>query len=581
MNRFSVFVRKACIFAAIFVATTAQADRACEMTNPIAEFVITSVNTGERIDFDRAGDEWCQQNYSTPTVLGQAIKGSVKQRIQPTKEQPYNDMKVVCYRPPTNPQPNSPICPPLDIDGSCTGFDGSSSTMFVFHAGQPYCGGKNVGPGSCGGGDGYWRCPIAGWLNTEKKVAQCGVGNPVDPAIGRKYQHETDIRLPGGLGYSRLYVSGGGIGAARAAFSGITKVEFNYIDVTNGVNWRNAYSSQLLSIHESQPSDFYARPLTNGSTYIPLEAYLYAIRASGQTHLFQETVLGSGLWTSADDMVDSFSRISGGFLYKDMEKKKFEIYGGDYIYGRQLRKVVSLDGSFHLIQYDSNVNRMTSVEDQFGRKIAFNYGANPRQIAGFTDPDGMNYRYTYTGILLSAINYPDGATKSYFYDEPAYSSALGSGYLTGVQDENGARFGIYSYGTSGRALSTENAGAANKYSFTYTGSDTGNFIGFAGVSTTITDPLGTTRTVSFFPHYGAIGSRSDFVSGNQAAGSGCGAAMQYRQVNDFGLLLSQIDFDGNMTCFSNDGVRRLELARVEGYTSTDSCPAVYSLWIWV
>jgi YD repeat-containing protein len=572
MNARFVVFRVMFIWVSFLFISTARADRTCEMVNPIAEFVITSVNTGAYIDFDQAGDEYCQQNYSSPTVLGHAIKDSVKQRIQPTKESPYNDMRVVCYRPPTNLQPNSPICPPLDVDGSCSGFDGSTRTMFVFHAGQPYCGGKNVGAWGCGGGDGYWRCPLVSYLNVEKKVAQCGVGNPVDPAVGRKFQQETDIRLPGGLSYSRLYISGSSVGAARAAFGTGTRIEFNNIDVSNGVNWRNSYSSQLLSINESQPSAFYARLFSNGSTYVPVDSYLYAIRASGQTHLFQETALGSGLWTSTEDMVDIFNRIPGGYLYKDMEKKRYEVYGGDSIYGRQLGRIVSLDGSFHLVRFDPNVNRMASIEDQFGRKITFNYGVNDRQIAGFTDPDGVIYSYSYTGNLLSSVVYPGGATKSYIYDEPNYSSAPGVGYLTGIQDENGSRFGVYLYGANGRAVSTENSGGVNKYSFTYTGSDNASFVGYAGASTTITDPLGTTRTVSFYPHYGALGSRSDFVSGSQAAGSGCGAAMQYRQVNDFGLLLSQIDFDGNMTCFSNDGVRRLELGRVEGYTSNDSCP---------
>src|SRR5207244_3924739 len=67
--------------------------------------------------------------------------------------------------------------------------------------------------------------------------------------------------------------------------------------------------------------------------------------------------------------------------------------------------------------------------------------------------------------------------------------------LTGITDENGARFAIFNYDSSGRAVSTEHAGANDKFSLTY---DT------PYVQTTVIDPLGNSRVLTFTNLLGTI-----------------------------------------------------------------------------
>lgn len=105
-----------------------------------------------------------------------------------------------------------------------------------------------------------------------------------------------------------------------------------------------------------------------------------------------------------------------------------------------------------------------------------------------TDPAGGMYRYSYDVMSnLSAITYPDGKQRSYLYNEQAYTQFTKLEHaLTGIIDENGSRFAIYAYDTQGRAISTEHAGGADKYTLSY-GDNT----------TTVTDPFGTKRTYTF------------------------------------------------------------------------------------
>jgi YD repeat-containing protein len=84
----------------------------------------------------------------------------------------------------------------------------------------------------------------------------------------------------------------------------------------------------------------------------------------------------------------------------------------------------------------------------------------------------------------------------------------------------------------------------------------------------VTDPRGTQRTVWLASVLGLVKS----TGANQPGGSGCAAAANSQTYDANGNLASLTDFDGNVTCFSNDQTRNLETIRLEGLASGASCP---------
>jgi uncharacterized protein RhaS with RHS repeats len=84
--------------------------------------------------------------------------------------------------------------------------------------------------------------------------------------------------------------------------------------------------------------------------------------------------------------------------------------------------------------------------------------------------------------LASAIIYPDGKARSFVYENATFPQAL-----TGILDENGARWGTFAYDSRGRAIRTQLAGAVNSYQVSYP---------LTGAATVV-DPLGTSRSYRY------------------------------------------------------------------------------------
>ncbi|MFX7793206.1 RHS repeat domain-containing protein, partial [Acinetobacter baumannii] len=59
---------------------------------------------------------------------------------------------------------------------------------------------------------------------------------------------------------------------------------------------------------------------------------------------------------------------------------------------------------------------------------------------------------------LTSVTYPDNKTRRYIYDNPNFPYAL-----TGLTDENGARFTTWTYDAQGRAISSEHASGIENY----------------------------------------------------------------------------------------------------------------------
>ena len=213
---------------------------------------------------------------------------------------------------------------------------------------------------------------------------------------------------------------------------------------------------------------------------------------------------------------------------------------------------------------------LLAVSDQFGRSINFTWNA-AAQPATMKDPAGGNYQYAYdSNANLASVTYPDTRSKQYLYEPSLIAGGTpctapwGMSYavqnaLTGVVDENGARFATFTYDCYGNALSSEHAGGRDRTTFNY-----------ANTSAPVeTDPLGTVRTHSF----------SQILSVNRPTGitlSSGGAdpspiRIKTRAYDGNGNVASVDDFTGNRSCMGYDTGRNLEISRVEGLGSTAVC----------
>jgi YD repeat-containing protein len=204
------------------------------------------------------------------------------------------------------------------------------------------------------------------------------------------------------------------------------------------------------------------------------------------------------------------------------------------------------------------------VTDVSSHSLNFGYDAANR-IAKMTDPVGGIYQYAYDpNNNLASVAYPDNKTRQYLYNEPAYTSGTNlPNALTGIIDENGARFATWTYDAQGRATSSEHAsGGVDKHTLSFTTDASGN-----PLSTTVTDPLLTARTYNFQTILGVVKSTGQ----SQPGGSGCGAASSALTYDANGNVASRTDFNQHKTCYAYDLTRNLETARVEGLNSSDDC----------
>jgi YD repeat-containing protein len=345
-------------------------------------------------------------------------------------------------------------------------------------------------------------------------------GNPINAGTGNKWQHETD--LPGGafgLTFDRYY------NASTTANSS-----------NLGSGWAHAYS--------------------RSSTVQSLGSWVTIRRNDGKEYNFQ---LSTGLWVTDADVPDRLeelkdsANIRTGWRYTTADNS-VETYTAT----GKLISIADSSGLTQTLTYSDastpvatapTAGLLLRVTDSFGRSLNFTYDANSR-INTLTDPAGGVYHYAYdANNNLASVTYPDGTGKTYHYENTAFPHAL-----TGISDENGNRFATYTYDAQGRATSTEHAGGAERASLVYN----------ADGSTTVTDALGTARTLNFQTIFGVVKSKGQ----SQPGGSGCGASASAFTYDANGNVISRTDFNGNRTNYSYDLTRNLETSRTEGLTTT-------------
>ena len=270
-------------------------------------------------------------------------------------------------------------------------------------------------------------------------------------------------------------------------------------------------------------------------------------RPDGSALHFQ---LLSGQLVPADASIkDSLRATTNGWQYitEDDEVEDYDATG-------RLVMITNRAGFSQRLSYDSH-NRLQGVTDPSNRSLTVTYDDTndySNRVHRIIDPAGGVYTYHYNGDNLASVTYPDGKTHFYSYNEPAYTSGAAlSSALTGIVDENGARYTTWNYDGQGRAISSEHASGVDKTTVAYTGSN----------GSTVTDAVGTPRTYQYINIYSVA--RGTGIT--QPCTTGCTSTTASTAYDAQGNVSSRTDFNGITTTYTYDLTRNLETSRTEAY----------------
>lgn len=353
--------------------------------------------------------------------------------------------------------------------------------------------------------------------------ASLASGNPVNLGTGLKHQAEP------------VYAGAGPYPLAYAVAYNSRRLDSPY------PAWSGAHGSHWTGTYERRLAPFF-----QGGDAVSVVAW----RPDGRAYEFRLDAAG-GYAPDADvsarlERLADAGGAAAGWRYTDPAQDETEAYDR----AGRLLSVANRAGLAHSLAYDAQ-GRLVAVSDPFGRRLAFGYDALGR-IATMADPGGGVYRFGYDGANnLASVRFPDGAVRQYLYEDPGLPH-----HLTGLVDENGARFASWTYDGLGRALSSEHAGGAERVAFAY-----------GAAATAVTGPLGAVSTHGLLRMFGV----TKLASSSQPCGAGCAPASIAYDAN--GNLASRADFNGNLSCHAHDPARNLETVRVEGLAPGKACPA--------
>ncbi|MDL2357106.1 MAG: DUF6531 domain-containing protein, partial [Pseudomonadota bacterium] len=381
-------------------------------------------------------------------------------------------------------------------------------------------------PGGCGSGGGGGGGGGGG--------PGAAAGNPVQIASGAKVQTETDLvagqwdALRVDRTYRSLRLSGNGQSA--------------------GVAWSFSFDRDFTSNSASLPS--ISGSLGDGS------AFAFDLNSDGTSRSRYDRVLSlkalSGkyddfLLTTSDGRIERYKKINA--VFKMVSVHSADGHSASYSYDAENHLVLIADSSGRTVKITWHGGEVDSIEGPNGG-VRYEYQQAPvdgqAAIEGMARLEAVHF-YNHDGAVT--------ASRRYHYEHE------GNRYLlTGITDENGARFATYVYNGFGSVVLSEHAGGAQRYTFDYSDES----------ARRITDPLGTERILKVSYFYDTLGR---ITGESQPAGAGCSAGASARTYADGGDLASSTDFNGQKTCFARDALRGLETRRIAGLPASMSCPA--------
>jgi RHS repeat-associated protein len=375
-------------------------------------------------------------------------------------------------------------------------------------------------------------------LSCEQDSAGVFLGNPVQLVSGDKIQRETDV-VAGPLEplqVSRTY----------------RMLRQNGLAQSGGFGWSFSFDRSFTADFRgiSSPKPTLNLTLADGSPYEFLVQPDGTYKATGDRYL---TLTTSGpeyanwFLTSANGDLEHYTKINDA--YKLVE---IQIHSG-----KSARFSYSPDGQLTMIA--DNAGRALHIKWDRGHVISIE-GENGGVSYEYERPYQADIPNLESGDRLATVRFYDKSgrttsSKRYHYEHNWLRYAL-----TGITDENGARFATYAYNDAGQAILSEHADGAERYVFTYTSPTT----------RAITDPNGTIRTIELER---ANDGKARIVSESQPGGAGCSAGASSSTFSTNGDLESTTDFNGVKACFQNDPERRLPIVRISGLAALEKCPA--------
>lgn len=417
--------------------------------------------------------------------------------------------------------------------------------------------------GGNGKGTPMYSVPVVDRYRKADKSKTCGMGDPLYPLLGvQREPVDTGISV-GGLSLQLTYDSTPG--------APLTTADAPSPDP----------KPPVLGTYWS--SSLHRRVFIEG----PKKGALVA-RGNGHTTSF--TGNGYGTYTPEADTNDRLLTVAGGFQYIDAAARSEETYD---VQGKLTAIAWASGDSLTLTYSDSSTpvsvapaaGYLIQGLDNRGRTVKFEYqlptGADPAtggRLAKIVDASGQGTLIGYDGAgNLSALTWPDTTVRQFLYELPSFPWAL-----TGITDERLARHATFGYDGAGRAISTELAGGADRFSTTYSSPPavaiTDVFDSSAYVFYRYHDWVAPQGTSVSDPHGASIGmvasslrGKTYLASQSQPEGSGCAASGSSQTYDQNGNLASLDDFNQHRVCHAYDLGRNLETVRVEGLDNTASC----------
>ncbi len=355
-------------------------------------------------------------------------------------------------------------------------------------------------------------------------------GDPIDIASGNVVYSVTDYKTAGQnpLDFTRYYNSRGNLATLSLA-------------ARLGLNWRSTYDRYLNVV---------------SPTSVVME------RPDGQQFSF---TLSGGKWTSDTDVDVTLTQSGSTWTLTDVDDSEETYAAGLPVAGyittnyAHLTSIKSRNGYTRTLNYDG-VNQLASVTDSYNRQLNFTYSNGALQTV--TTPNGLTITYGYDtslavrggaggpildnvinlvgiegGYRLTSASYSTApqTTQTYLYE-----NAVAPFAMTGITDENGARYATWTYDQYARGLTSQLGVGAGLTTITYTD---------ANESRTVTSALGVQDQYTF----NSFANTLKLTGIHRSATATTAAATQTFTYDANGYVASQTDWNGNETTYTNNG----------------------------
>ena len=311
--------------------------------------------------------------------------------------------------------------------------------------------------------------------------------SPINFSTGNKYKRQIDLLFSGSglpFGFSRFYNS-------QSQDQGIL-----------GYGWTSTFTDSIT---------------VSGSE-------ITLVEFDGRRVKFVD--VGQGKFISVADKIRVIEPEGDG--YRLLEPEGLRMY---FNAGGNLVAIQDINGNTQTVSYTDG--RISSVTDNFGRYLTFNYDSAGRLSALATPVGQYSYTYDASGNLQRVDN-PDTTFKTYIYDDPNDAHNL-----TGIIDENNIRSLTTVYDSLDRAIRSELAEGYKRSDIEYVSDNARNVI----------DSRGNTTTFQLAVSHG-IGR---IESSNGTGCSNCAASLgESYQLSHRLWIDSETDAEGAVTNYSYD-----------------------------